>query len=41
MEIGRLLDAKCNLLRMAAIITVETDRGEEVEKWPANDTASS
>jgi hypothetical protein len=33
MESGKLLDAKCSLLRMAAIISVETDRTEEIEKW--------
>lgn len=33
MEQGEMLDAKCSLLRMAAIITVETDRSDEVEKW--------
>lgn len=29
------LDAKCGLLRMAAIIDVETDRSQEVERWKA------
>jgi hypothetical protein len=33
METGKLLDAKCSLLRMTAIISVETDRSDEVEKW--------
>jgi hypothetical protein len=32
-ETGKLLDAKCSLLRMTAIISVETDRSDEVEKW--------
>jgi len=32
-ELGRILDAKCSLIRMAAIITVETDRSDEVERW--------
>ena len=36
MEHGRHLDAKCSLLRMAAIITVETDRTDEIEKFPAS-----
>lgn len=33
MEFGRLLDAKCSLLRLSAIISVETDRSDEVERW--------
>lgn len=41
LEVGRLLDAKCSLLRMSAIISVETDRGDEVEKWKVAGTLSS
>jgi hypothetical protein len=33
MEIGELLNAKCSLLRLAAIIRVETDQADEIEKW--------
>ncbi len=32
LEFGRTLDAKFSLIRMAAIITVETDRS--LEDWP-------
>jgi hypothetical protein len=35
METGKLLDAKCTLLRLAAVVTVETDRSDEVERWKA------
>lgn len=34
-EMGNALDAKCGLLRLSAIISVETDRSEELEKWKA------
>ena len=40
LETGHLLDAKCGLLRMAAIIDVETDRSEEVERWKATSAGS-
>ena len=33
MEFGRMPDAKRSLLRMAAMISVETDRSEEVERY--------
>jgi hypothetical protein len=35
MESGKLLDAKCSLLRLAAIVTVEMALAEEVERWKA------
>ena len=41
LEVGKLLDAKCSLLRMSAIITVETDRSDEVEKWKVAGSHSS
>jgi len=41
MESGKLLDAKCSLLRMSAIISVETDRSDEIEKWRVAGTYSS
>lgn len=33
-EIGHNLDAKFAVLRMAAIISVETDRSDEIERYP-------
>ena len=30
---GKTFEAKCKLLQMSAIIAVETDRNQEIQKW--------
>jgi len=33
LEMGKTFEAKCKLLQMSAIIAVETDRNQEIQKW--------